>query len=125
MSDTNSNVAQSRNPPTTMAIFSSANAVQDMASNVNMSRPGGANQNMSAAAMEVVRVLRDKAKTSFLGAVQEYGSDAIIDAVTEPSSWLNDMVIISMVETPCAINQTRYKSEAVKDNAFHTRNSTA
>ncbi|KAL9122244.1 MAG: hypothetical protein Q9187_001196 [Circinaria calcarea] len=83
LNDRESGVTQSRNPPTNMGIFSSTNAVQDMASNANRGRPGVVNQNTSAIAMEAMNMLRERAKTSFLTAIQDYDSDAMIDAVSE------------------------------------------
>ena len=83
LTDRESGMAQSRNPPPNMGIFASSNAVQDIATNNSMDRPGSMNRNTSTTAVEAMRMLKDKVKASFLTAVQEYNSDIIMDTVGE------------------------------------------
>ena len=88
LQDRSNNVAQARNPPQTIGVFSNTgpNAAANMTQPMGNSMLNNAlsNQSTSANAMRIMAETREKAWDLFMEAVEAAGNDDMIDAVQKP-----------------------------------------
>lgn len=85
MMDRNTGVAQARNPPQSMGVFSSNDPAPNTSIFAGSTMPTSQSMNMGMAASSVASSLtggfRDSASDVFLSAIEEHGTDEMIDAV--------------------------------------------